>query len=75
VAFPSIGTGAYGYPVEDAAAVALRAVIDYLRGQIPPVVELVRFVLYGQQAYQAYEQALARLVSPGSASERKEETN
>ena len=61
VAFPSISTGAYGYPLDEAAPVALRTVVDYLAAHDGPV-RLVRFVLYGRQAYQAYEQALTRLI-------------
>ena len=64
VAFPSISTGAYGYPLDEAVPVALRTVIDYLSAHDGPV-HLVRLVLYGRQAYQAYEQALARLLAHG----------
>jgi O-acetyl-ADP-ribose deacetylase len=53
VAFPAISTGVYGYPVEEAAPVALEAV----RGADPQV-ELVRFVLFGDAAYRAFERAL-----------------
>jgi O-acetyl-ADP-ribose deacetylase (regulator of RNase III) len=60
VAFPSISTGAYGYPLDEAAPVALGTVIEYLRSHPKPV-RRVRFVLYGQGAYRAYEQALTRL--------------
>ena len=56
VAFPSISTGAYGYPVEEAAPIALRTVIEYLRGH--PEIELVRFVLYDTPTYAVYERAL-----------------
>jgi len=59
VAFPSISTGAYGYPLEEAAPIALKTVIDYLKAH--PDIQLVRFVLYGQNAYQAYEKALRDL--------------
>jgi O-acetyl-ADP-ribose deacetylase (regulator of RNase III) len=59
VAFPSISTGAFGYPVERAAAVALRAVADTLaRGSS---VTLARFVLWGAEDLAAYETALAGL--------------
>jgi O-acetyl-ADP-ribose deacetylase (regulator of RNase III) len=61
VAFPAISTGAYGYPMEEAAPVALGAVIDYLRGH--PEIKLVRFVLFGERAYQAYAAALESLMS------------
>ncbi len=59
VAFPSISTGAYGYPLEEAAPLALKTVVDYMKGH--PDIQLVRFVLYGKDAYQAYEKALKDL--------------
>jgi O-acetyl-ADP-ribose deacetylase (regulator of RNase III) len=59
VAFPSISTGAYGYPVEAAARVALAAVINYLDGHPETSVRLVRIVLYGRHALQAFERVLA----------------
>ena len=59
LAFPSISTGAYGYPMAAAARIALKTVADYL-GQHPEI-ELVRFVLFGQAAYQEYAQALQEL--------------
>ena len=59
VAFPSISTGAYGYPIRDAARVALETVIDYMRAH--PEVEEVRFVLFGRDAYQAYESVLKEI--------------
>jgi O-acetyl-ADP-ribose deacetylase (regulator of RNase III) len=60
VAFPSISTGAYGYPLEEAAPVALKTVTDYLKSH--PDIQLVRFVLFGKEAYQAYEKALKDLL-------------
>jgi O-acetyl-ADP-ribose deacetylase (regulator of RNase III) len=60
VAFPSISTGAYGYPIALAATIALRTVMDYL--QAHPEVELVRFVLFGQEAYDEYKRVLESLV-------------
>ena len=61
IAFPSISTGAYGYPLEEAAAVALKTVSDFLRATGD--FELVRFVLFGDEAYQVYEEALKRLLN------------
>jgi O-acetyl-ADP-ribose deacetylase (regulator of RNase III) len=60
VAFPSISTGAYGYPIEEAAPIALKTVADYLEAHSD--VQLVRFVLFGQEAYRAYEKALKNLL-------------
>jgi O-acetyl-ADP-ribose deacetylase (regulator of RNase III) len=59
LAFPSISTGVYGYPMEDAAKVALKAVIDYLAHH--PEIERVRFVLFGRAAYEVYEKTLQEL--------------
>ncbi len=60
VAFPSISTGAYGYPVADAARVALTTVLDYLAAH--PEIELVRFVLFSAADLATYESVL-RLLS------------
>ena len=59
VAFPSISTGVYGYPLEEAAPVALRAVIEFLRAH--PEIERVRFVLHSSSAFRAFDDALGRL--------------
>jgi len=56
VAFPSISTGAYGYPVEAAAKIALKTVKNYLKEH--PEIQQVRFVLFGRAAYETYEKAL-----------------
>ncbi len=60
VAFPSISTGAYGYPMEEAAPIALQTVMDYLREH--PEIERVRFVLFGRTAYETYRRALEALM-------------
>ena len=59
VAFPSISTGAYGYPVADAAAVALRAVRDALRDGT--YAGVVRFVLFSEGDLDTYTRALDAL--------------
>lgn len=56
VAFPAISTGVYGYPVEKAAPVALRAVAE-----ADTRVEEVRFVLFDEVAHRAFERALREL--------------
>jgi O-acetyl-ADP-ribose deacetylase (regulator of RNase III) len=65
VAFPSISTGAYGYPLQEAAAVALRTVKDYLAAQREDGIQLVRLVLYGREAFGVYRQTLTRLMGQG----------
>jgi O-acetyl-ADP-ribose deacetylase len=59
VAFPSISTGAYGYPIEKAAPVALAAIRDFLSGD--DAIQLVRCVLFSRGDLMAYGQALAAL--------------
>jgi O-acetyl-ADP-ribose deacetylase (regulator of RNase III) len=58
VAFPAISTGVYGYPLEEAAQVA----IDAVRGTETGVKE-VRFVLFDEGAHRAFESALAKVGS------------
>ena len=59
VAFPSISTGVYGYPVEEAAAVALGALRDTLLAGSP--VLLVRCVLFSAGDFEIYSRALRAL--------------
>ena len=54
VAFPAISTGVYGYPLELAAPVAINAVKT-----AETQIEEVRFVLFDEAAYRAFERALA----------------
>ncbi len=58
VAFPSISTGAYGYPIDQAAAVALETVKETVEGT---GLEEVRFVLFSDADLQVYKQALEAL--------------
>lgn len=67
IAFPSISTGAYAYPVDSAATVALETVIAYLRQH--PDIELVRFVLFDKDTLAAYQQALQTIL--GTAASRE----
>src|SRR5438874_9082580 len=53
VAFPAISTGVYGYPLEEAAPVAIEAVRN-----ADTRVEEVRFVLFDERAYDAFDRAL-----------------
>ncbi len=54
VAFPAISAGVYGWPLDDAARIAVSSVRAAAAG---PVTE-VRFVLFGQPAYAAFQRAL-----------------
>ncbi len=59
LAFPSISTGVYGYPMADAARIALLTVKNYLAQH--PEIERVRFVLFGRAAHEVYQKALQEL--------------
>ncbi|MBE3599107.1 MAG: O-acetyl-ADP-ribose deacetylase [Limnochordaceae bacterium] len=62
VAFPSISTGAYGYPIEEAAPVALAAVRDFIvqRKAVGPLsLEEVRFVLFTRGDFEVYRRLMA----------------
>jgi O-acetyl-ADP-ribose deacetylase (regulator of RNase III) len=62
VTFPSLSTGAYRYPLRDAARIALEAVMDFLQ-QEDHGLELVRFVLFDSRTHEAYGTALRHLES------------
>jgi len=49
IAFPAISTGVYGYPIPEAARIALKTTIDYLKEYDD--IELVRFVLFDHNTY------------------------
>ena len=57
VAFPSISTGVYGYPVEQAAETAVSTVRDFIR-EHPGELDLVEWVLFDSHTYTAYERVL-----------------
>jgi O-acetyl-ADP-ribose deacetylase (regulator of RNase III) len=60
VAFPSLSTGAYHYPLRDAADVALSTVVGFLQNERHGL-ELVRFVLFDGRTQEEYERVLRRL--------------
>jgi len=57
IALPAISTGIFGYPMEEAAGVMLRAAIEYLKGKTG--LERVIFCLYGQRAFDVFVRELA----------------
>ncbi|HCL00658.1 MAG TPA: RNase III inhibitor [Candidatus Marinimicrobia bacterium] len=61
IAFPAISTGAFGYPVEEAAEVAFRTII----GIVPKLryVKRIRFVLYSESDLDIHEKIMSALKS------------
>ena len=59
IAFPAISTGIFGYPVEEAAEVALQTVREEVEGL--ERVRLVRFVLFGEKDLEVHEMVLSTL--------------
>lgn len=62
VAFPSISTGAYGYPTAQAARVAARTVKEFLERE--GGLEEVRFVLFSERDFNIYREAWEELTGP-----------
>ncbi|MGE5392020.1 MAG: macro domain-containing protein [Deltaproteobacteria bacterium] len=59
IAFPAISTGIFGYPIEKAAPVAIKAVLD----KLPDLewVRVIRFVLYDKGSYEIYAGLLEKI--------------
>jgi O-acetyl-ADP-ribose deacetylase (regulator of RNase III) len=55
IAFPSLSTGAYGYPVPEAAGIALEEAKKHLGGET--TLAEIRFVLYGEEAWRTFAAA------------------
>lgn len=60
IAFPAISTGVYGYPLHEAARIALHTIIEYLKEHQD--IHLVRFVLYDHTTYDIFTQELKKLI-------------
>ncbi|HSK20252.1 MAG TPA: macro domain-containing protein [Longimicrobiales bacterium] len=59
IAFPALSTGVFGYPMEDAAEIALRTVLD--EAERLTSVRRIRFVLHDEDALTAHVRVLSRL--------------
>ncbi|MBI4722892.1 MAG: macro domain-containing protein [Candidatus Stahlbacteria bacterium] len=64
ISFPAISTGAFGYPLEEAAHISLTTVIEFLKKH--PELLLVRFVLYSQPEYEVYKTLSSKMKSQSS---------
>jgi O-acetyl-ADP-ribose deacetylase (regulator of RNase III) len=68
IAFPALGTGVGGFPLEEAALVTVKAVRDELAQS--PTIQHVIFAMRGAAAYQAFESALAATAGASTGSQR-----
>jgi O-acetyl-ADP-ribose deacetylase len=59
IAYPSLSTGVYGYPLNEAAPIALRTIIQHI--QKPTSLREVTVVLFGDEAFQEFERALGEI--------------
>jgi O-acetyl-ADP-ribose deacetylase (regulator of RNase III) len=59
IAFPAISTGIFGYPVEEAAEVALRTVGEHT--EMLEHVRLIRFVLFGEKDLEVHEKVMSEI--------------
>ena len=65
LSFPSISTGAYGYPVDEAARIAINTVISFLKEQATSIKQVV-FVLFDSKTYESYCSALQEIMGEES---------
>ena len=65
IAFPSISTGAYGFPLERAARIALRTIAGFLKDH--PGLRQASMVLFSDHDLKVYETALAELKAEPAA--------
>ncbi len=61
VSFPALSTGAFGYPIEQAAEIAMSTVAGYLRRYPQSNLKLIRFVLFDKASEQVHCEALSRV--------------
>ena len=61
ISFPAISTGAFGYPHEEAARIALGTILNFIQSHDAP--HLVRMVLYDRHALAVHERVLQDLLS------------
>ncbi len=60
IAFPALSTGIFGYPVDEAAEIALKTVIDIVKVLVK--LQLVRFVLFDESVLQIHIQQLDGII-------------
>lgn len=63
IAFPALSTGAYAYPMSEAAPIAVNTVIEFLN-EAPRNLELVLFSLFSDRDLEAYRKLFAKITTP-----------
>jgi O-acetyl-ADP-ribose deacetylase (regulator of RNase III) len=63
VSFPSISTGAYGYPIAEAAKIAINTVASFLKENATSTKEVI-FVLFDSKTFQSYASVLDEIATP-----------
>ena len=58
IAFPAISTGVYGYPLKEAAEIAVKTVVEFTSAE--KSIEKVVFVCFDSFTYKVYEEVLSR---------------
>lgn len=61
ISFPSVSTGAYGYPIEEASEVALRTLVEFIKEN--KGLTLIKFVLFSEGDFMVYTRTLKKLTS------------
>ena len=65
VAFPAIGTGAAGFPVERCARIMLKTILEHIK--VRSSLESITFVLFDEPALKAFEETFKELTAPTTA--------
>jgi O-acetyl-ADP-ribose deacetylase (regulator of RNase III) len=63
ISFPSISTGAYGYPITEAAKIAINTVASFLKENVTSIKEVI-FVLFDSKTFQSYASVLDEIATP-----------
>jgi O-acetyl-ADP-ribose deacetylase len=59
IALPAISTGVYSYPIAEAAHIALKTAVDYLRENTD--IDVIRFCLFDRRTYDLFAEELKKL--------------
>jgi O-acetyl-ADP-ribose deacetylase (regulator of RNase III) len=65
IAFCSISTGVYGYPIEEAAPLAIETAVEYLEANPDTTLRRVVFAMYGEEEYEEFARALQEAEEKG----------